>query len=107
MIERKTPFCPRMSIVSPPPTSALISNPATADAKAHLVPCRGAECAFFIHDIGADGKPTGRGGCADSIQAFALMRIMQVLEENFGDDPDEDDAGDQPTVDHITPQSKV
>ena len=73
------PYCHRFFSASSPAKPSLLDP--NAKVTMNLVECLGARCAAFVHDVEPDGKPTGHGACADTLQAIGLMKIAQAVEE--------------------------
>jgi len=86
-----TPFCHRLSrLGSPSPLDPAQKTPF------QIVDCQGPRCAIFIMDIDENGQPTGRGHCADTVNAITNAKIAAAIEafvsDYLGESEDEDET---------------
>lgn len=87
----KRPFCHRMSGFLFKPRSPLEVGSESVEPAQQMIMCLGPECAAWVADMDGEGKSSGRGLCADTLQAAALSMIAASIAE-FVANEDEEEA---------------
>lgn len=88
----KRPFCHRMSGFLFKARSPLEIGAEAHEPAQQMVMCLGPECAAWIADVSGEGHITGRGMCADTLQAAALSTIAASIAEFVASEDEEEIA---------------